>query len=90
MNAPANSPPARAALPGTDPVVDARFMLAHPDMAHSPLHTREIVTGLLDQREELLATLTQARKFTFSVAPDGGLLERIDSTIAKVTKGGAL
>lgn len=41
--------PVREALPGVDLVADARFMLAHPDVAHSPLHCRQIVAGLLDR-----------------------------------------
>lgn len=44
-------------LPGTDPVADARFMLAHPEVAHSPLHCRQIVAGLLAQRDQMLAAL---------------------------------
>lgn len=44
--------PVREALPGVDPVADARFMLAHPDVAHSPLHCRQIVAGLLARLEK--------------------------------------
>lgn len=53
--------PVREALPGVDPVADARFMLSHPDVAHSPLHCRQIVAGLLAQHDEMLATFQELR-----------------------------
>lgn len=44
---------ASPALPG-NPVADARFCIAHPDILHTPQQMRDIIAGLLrkiDNRE---------------------------------------
>lgn len=80
----------RETLPGTDPVVDARFALANPEVAHSPKHYREIVAGLLDQRDALLAALkAQVNMQQASDVDEAYRLTGIAFAKAKVN-GGAL